>query len=305
MSDRLALLDGLIYADGFDCALTLEEVWRFSGAAVDREELRAALFDDAVLRELVGERDGLYFLAGREDLVRDRPRRTQRAEAVQRRARRAARVLRHVPFLRALQLTGSAAAGDADADADLDLLIVVAPDRIGLVFLVLGSASRVLGRSLFCPNYYVSEGCLAMSPEDLYVAHEIVQAVPLSGDGSALREANAWVGRLLPNAFEEAPSCAPLAQGRRLQRLLELPFRGPMGDRLERRARRVALARLRVHHGAHGESVPAAVVRDLIEGAALSFHRGGWAKRALERHARRRSQLADMLSRSDWVGSPR
>ena len=43
---RLAALDGLLYADGFGCALTLEELWRYSAVPVERDELRRLLDDD-------------------------------------------------------------------------------------------------------------------------------------------------------------------------------------------------------------------------------------------------------------------
>ena len=40
MSRQLDLFDALIYADGFDCALNLEEVRRYSLVEVEHDELR-------------------------------------------------------------------------------------------------------------------------------------------------------------------------------------------------------------------------------------------------------------------------
>src|SRR5205823_4190237 len=133
------------------------------------------LREDGVLRELVRESNGIYCLAARSDLLAERPERRQRAHRLRRRARRVARVLRYVPFVRGLLLTGSTAADDAAEEADVDMLVIVAPRRLANVFVLLGSASRLLGRRLFCPNYYVSEDHLVMGPRTLYVAHEIVQ----------------------------------------------------------------------------------------------------------------------------------
>src|SRR5207244_8530405 len=108
----------------------------------------------------------------------DRIRRSLRLE---RRARRVARVLRHVPFVRGLVLTGSVSADDASEHADIDLLIIVAQDRLGTAFLVLGPTSRLLGRRLFCPNWYVREGCLDIVPRSPYIAREFAQARSLVG----------------------------------------------------------------------------------------------------------------------------
>jgi ubiquinone/menaquinone biosynthesis C-methylase UbiE len=129
-----------------------------------------------------------------------------------------ARILRHFPFVRGLALTGSAAAGDAGADDDVDLLVTVAEGRLGTVFVLLGSLSRLLGRRLFCPNYYACEGRLDLGPANLYLARELAQARPLAGDGAALWRANPWLEETFPNA--EPPSGGAPA-GSRLQRVSE------------------------------------------------------------------------------------
>jgi predicted nucleotidyltransferase len=298
MTDRLALLDGLIYADGFGCALTVDELWRYSAAPVSRDELQRCLREDGPVRELVCERDGLYSLANRTELIAQRPARIRRARRLQRRARRVARVLRHVPYVRGLLLTGSTAADDAREDADVDMLVVVAPGRLGTVFVVLGSVSRLLGRRPFCPNYYVCEGHLAVVPENLYMAHEIAQATALVGAADALRQANPWITARLPNAGAATAPKAAFPGGGVLQRLLELPLRGKLGEQLERRARTLAEARLQAHYEAHGEPVPPRTLETLRDGTALSFHRGRQHERVLDRHDMLRARLeAELESR--------
>src|SRR5206468_7905836 len=99
---------------------------------------------------LVAARDGLYCLAGREELLARRPERLRNAACLERRARRVARILRHFPFVRGLALTGSAAAGDAGADDDVDLLVTVAEGRPGTVFVLPGPLSRLPARRLVC-----------------------------------------------------------------------------------------------------------------------------------------------------------
>ena len=165
--ERLDLLDGLIYSDVFDCALTLEELWRYCRVPVEREELAKRLHGDPALRKVVTETDGLYCLAGRAELIEARRQGMARANVLSRRARRVAGILRALPFIRGLVLTGSAAAEDGAEDADVDVLVLVAPRRLGIVFAMLGPASRLLGRRFFCPNYYVSEDCLEMGPPNI------------------------------------------------------------------------------------------------------------------------------------------
>ena len=290
--ERLDLLDALVYGDAFDCAVTLDELWRYARVRVGREALRRLLDEDPLLRSVVVERNGLLCLSGHEELLARRPARLAHAAALRRRADRVARVLRHVPFVRGLALTGSAAAGDAGEDADVDLLVIVEPGRLGTAFALLGTASRVFGRRLFCPNYYVATEDVAIRPGGVYVARELDQARLLVGDPGLLRSANEWLVDVFPN-LAAAPPRASLAWRSRPQQALE----SLLGGRLEDWAQRLAAARLRAHYGSHGDAVPADVAASFRAGTALRFHARGAAEEALARYAAGRAELGERLSR--------
>lgn len=295
--ERLDLIDAAIYADLFDCAVTAEELWRYSRAAVSRQRMLELLEADPGLGRALSGRDGLYCLRGRERLLSARPARRTRARRLRRRADRIARVLGRAPFVRGLLLTGSAGADDAPPDADLDLLVLVEPGRLATVFTLLGTASRLVGRSLFCPNHYIALDSLDRDRRrDIYVAHEIAQAGPLCGAAELLGDANGWVSELLPNALNKSRSAptAPTGQSA-VQRLLEGPLRGRIGAALELRAKRLARSRLAHHHGRSGE-VPAPVLADLDAGAQLRFHGGTDADELLARYERRREEIAELLA---------
>lgn len=232
-----------------------------------------------------------------EHLLDARPEGLRRAARLRRRGLRVARALRHAPFVRGLLLTGSTAAGDARRDADLDLLVVVAPGRIGTVFALLGPAASLTRRRLFCPNYYVSADRLDVAPRTLYTAREIAQISALAGDRGRFFAANSWMRDLLPNALCLDEGGLPC--GGWLQRLLERPLSGRLGERLERRALRLAGARLAAHHAAQEEAVPGRAAADLAAGAALRFHSGGRARRVLDRHAAVREPLRRALEQRD------
>lgn len=294
VDERLDLLDALVYGDAFDCAVTFDELWRYSRVRVGREALRRLLDEDPVLRSAVLERNGLFCLAGRSELLDRRPPRLRRARLLEQRAARVARFLRHAPFVRGLALTGSAAAGDAGEDADVDLLVIVAPRRLGTAFVLLGAASRLLGRRLFCPNYYVGADTVAISPGNVYVARELDQARMLAGHADLLRPANEWLVDVFPNLAVEDPGVSRRARSQ-AQRLLE----SLLGGRIEHWAQRVAAGRLRSHYGAFGQEVPDDVAASFRAGAALRFHAGGAAQRALARYAARRAELTELLEQRE------
>jgi hypothetical protein len=296
-NERLDLLDALIYGDVFDCAVTLDELWRYSRVAIDRDQLCRRLRTDPVLRHIVVERNGFYCLKDRTALLDQRPRRILRAHRLQRRARLVARALRHLPFVRGLVLTGSASADDATNGADVDLLVIVAAGRIGTVFLLLAPLSRLLGRRLFCPNWYVGEDRLSCALGSLYIAREVTQARSLAGNADALRGSNPWIAEVFPNAVPP-PALEPGLKKRTIiQRLLEAPLRGISGDGLERTALRVAAARLRAHYAAFGHDVPGQVAASFESGAALAFHGYSYERTILKAHAARRAQLSERLER--------
>jgi predicted nucleotidyltransferase len=298
VQERLDLIDGAIYADLFGCAVTLEELWCYSRLPVAREDIGRQIADDPALAEAVREQDGLYCLAGREALLKLRPHRLARARKLQRRASLVARALQHVPFVRGLLLTGSASADDAEEDADVDLLVLVEPGRLSIAFTLLGGLSRLLTRRVLCPNHYLATTCVALEGErDLYLAREITQAYPLTGQADALYAANGWVRSLLPNASRRPTAVRPREGRPLLQRLLEWPLRDRAGDALDRRLQPLVLARLEHHHRLSGTSVPADVVDDLRAGAQLRFHASAERESVLARYEQRRAQMAAQLAR--------
>lgn len=290
------LLDAVVYADLFDCAVSEDEIWRFSRGRIDRGRLNEMLAEDGPMRAALSSGDGLWCLRGREPLLRQRPERRRRAVRLRNRGERVAAALGRIPFVRGLLLTGSAAAENAESGADLDLLVLVEPGRIATVFTILGAGSRLLGRDLFCPNHYLTTDALSIDRHDIYVARELAQALPLAGAAAALSNANRWVAELLPNALEGTAFAEAAPGPSRIQRLLERPLRGRLGDRLERRLRALARSRLTHHHRSRGGTVPDRVLADLEAGTQLRFHGGTDADDLLDRYRRGRKALAERLA---------
>ncbi len=296
-SERLDLLDALIYGDVFDCAVTLDELWRYARVAIDREKLRHLIRDDPVLRRLVVERDGFYCLADRTSLLGERPQRILRARGLQKRARFIARILRHLPFVRGLLLTGSASADDATTGADADLLVIVAGGRIGTAFLQLAPVASLLGGRLFCPNWYMSEDHLSVVSKNLYIAREFAQALNLCGDAEALHKSNPWISEVFPNAAMSPPVEAHLKRRSSIQRFLEAVLLGAVGRRLEVWGKRLVRKRLRAHYARFGLQVPTQVSADFEAGTVLGFHGYRYEAKTLQAHVLRRAQLRDKLTR--------
>jgi predicted nucleotidyltransferase len=294
LEDDLELIDAVTYGDAFDCAVTFDEVWRYSRVKITRARLQERVRQLA-LEGLLGERDGLYFLAGREHLADRRNARLDRALRLKKRARVVSRFLQHGPFVRGIVLTGSVAADDAEEDADVDVLMIVAKGRIGLSFLLLATLSRVLSRRVFCPNYYVSEAHLGFPNHDRYIAREIAQAELLTSGAGALHDANSWVEAHLPNSSPTGRPVKLLPGGALLQRILELPFGGRFGSWCEQKACTIVKNRLSAHYGSHRVEVPEDVQRRFELGIELRFHGAPRVNKSMARYEESRRKLGDCM----------
>ena len=313
-----AILETVLYSDLFDYPLTHAELAHYLiRVQADGETVRVCLGAPRYLDGHLRQIDGYVVARGREALI-DRRRARQAASAcLWLRARRFARILAALPFVRMVAVSGALAMDNSADGDDIDVMIVAAPGRVWtarLFAVALVVAGKLFGDTL-CPNYLVSENVLALERRDLFSAHEFAQMVPLYGLPVYARmcAANAWVGDFLPNA--RAPlrrECEVRAGrlGRAVKRLAEWLLGGRLGDALEdwemRRKQRKFAPRLSAASGAildrdhvkgHFDDYAAPVMRlyaerlaqfDLAGAEELSGH-AGTSSHPRKRVSRRRA----------------
>jgi hypothetical protein len=238
-----AIIETLAYSDVFEYPLRLNEIYRYLPVQVRSEQISQKL---SSLHDHVGERDGYYYLTGRENIVGTRNLREARSRRLIQPAIKYGRILGALPFIRMVALTGSLAVMNSSADADLDYMLVAASGRVWTArayALLFNRITRLFGHML-CPNLIISENALAWSRHDLYSARELCQMIPISGLDvyQKLMKANGWLKEFLPNATVRTLEVSKNS-GVWWQRLTELPLRGKLGDQLERWERMRKIAR--------------------------------------------------------------
>jgi hypothetical protein len=297
-----ATLRTLAYADVFDYALTLTELHHYLiGEAASREGVRAAL-DAALHTGIVARVGDFYCLPDRTHLAALRAERARYSAPLWGRAQRWGAVIASLPFVRMVAVTGALAMHNvATAHDDIDLLVVTAPGRVWLArALCIGvvRGARRFGVEL-CPNYVVSAAALVQSPRNLYIAHEVVQTVPLSGHAvyAELRLANHWTRAFLPNAASPLRrSLAVVPTNLNLQRVGELALHGSLGDRIEHweRARKQRKFNREAAHSAAAQLDP-----DHVKG-----HFNDHGQRSLVEYERRLQQLSIFNNGSSVIRYP-
>jgi hypothetical protein len=234
---ELAVLRSVIYASLFDYPVTLEQLHQaLVGVRVeDKESIERWWRSSELLQSTIEYRDGLFFPAGRGDLIATRSRREALSRDLLDRDRKILSMVSRMPFVRMVALSGSLAHLNAEGSADLDLFVITAPSRVWSVTFAVLVLSRLLGwRKHICLNYVVSERAMTITPEDLFSANQIIHLRPVFGDDVFQRfvKSNAFVRNYYPNfeleAKPQAPSPKPV-----MERVLSL---GPAqaGERLAR-----------------------------------------------------------------------
>jgi hypothetical protein len=237
------LLEPLRYGDVFEYPLTGAEIQRYCTVRVELVEVLSRLRTDPDLIAQVEEKDGFFCLRGRAHLAAARRLRAAYARILLERARPLLARLSRLPFVRGLALTGSLALENVEVGADVDLMILTAPGRLWTVHLPVRILERGVRRLRLCANYYLAIDRLALPERDLFTARELIQARPWFGRAawSEFYRRNDWVARIFPNwsppDLELVPELPPAAGFERL-------LAAGLGERLERRLRRLFLRRL-------------------------------------------------------------
>jgi len=235
---EIAVLRTLLYADIFQCPLTFDELHRYliHDRPINRNKLQSVLQQSHALVHILWQRDGYLGLREHEAYLQLRQKREQYTAKMWERATRYGRWLGCLPFVRMVALTGALAVRNpSQTDDDYDYILVTEPGRVWLAraFAVLLVRLMRLRGVILCPNYVLAKDRLVQEQRDLYVAHEIMQMVPIYGGvlyGEML-QANRWTRDYLPNA---QPYPGPNDVPSRLKRIAEWLLSGVLGNWLER-----------------------------------------------------------------------
>ncbi len=222
---RNSLLATLAFFDLFDYPLTFAELlrhrYRLEGERAN-EAWNASDVLDALKDEAFGQKDGFWFLAGREAVAGTRQRRFRLSAKKQSRARRVAAFLRHLPSVRMVAVCNSLAIANADHESDIDLFVVCAVGTLWSTRLLVVGALAVLGlrpterthADKVCMSFFVSEKSLdlssyALQPNDTYLRYWIATLVPMYDANSTyarFMNANAWTHDILPGTRPDSAS---------------------------------------------------------------------------------------------------
>lgn len=206
LTNRQAVLAAILYADIFDYPLTKKEAVMWS---VGKNITMLSLYSGtATYRDFI-------FLKKRRLLIGKRLGKGQFARKKWAIADRAASVLKKIPTVELVGVTGGLAMENAEKDDDIDFFIIVRPGTMWITRLLCVLFIEALGmrrrwgqtkvKNLICLNMFLSASAIAIKEHDLYVAHEVLQMTPLWERAQTYKKflmQNQWVKKFLPNAWK-------------------------------------------------------------------------------------------------------
>jgi len=238
-----AILKTVIYADVFNFALSVQELHRYliHSQIVTIQVIQERLKQSSVLNTYLIQSDVYLALKDHANLIKKREQKVSLMSHFQLRAWRYGRWLSYIPFVEMVSLTGSLAVQNPiNQQDDFDYMIVTQPNRVWLtrgMIIGLVKIMRLFNTEL-CPNYVVSTRYLTQNRQDLFIAHEITQMIPISGYDVYLQvySENQWLSDQLPNATPY-PNDSNLKLGwfgRNMKRFGEVILNWTIGDYLEK-----------------------------------------------------------------------
>jgi hypothetical protein len=201
--EERAIARSVSYASLFDYPLTLAQLREtlIESRQTPTEILRT-FASSAALQHQVSCREGFFCLRGREDTVAERRAREARSRVFLDAHRTFLALVSAMPYVRMVALSGSVAHLNLEGDGDLDLCIVTRGRHVWSVTVTTILLAKLLGqRRTVCANFVVADSRLALEPEDLFTASQVIHLKPIVGADMYRRllAANPFVQRFYPN----------------------------------------------------------------------------------------------------------
>lgn len=254
---KKAVLRTLAYFDLSAYPLTATEIknWLYKYELVDFSVLLATL-EEMKSHHQLEEKYSYFYLPDREVIVENRRSNLVTSELKLKKARRAAKFIRCVPFLRAIFVCNTVAAGTALVSSDIDFFIIAQHDRIWLVRFFTNIILRLFNLrtygdrnsdkiclSFFVDDYNLNLEKLKAVDNDIHFAYWITQMIPIYDPDNFWKKfvsANYWLKDFFPNLSNNFIFLNLVERGkvaRVWKKTWEIMWFGAYGNLLEKQAR--------------------------------------------------------------------
>jgi len=326
---RNSILATLIYYDILDFPLTLLEVNKYliNPSRLDKNvkssvfDIKlgdiAVVLDNMTKAEIIGSKNGFYFLSQRDDLYELRIKREKIAAQKWKKFLRIAKWFQAVPYLRAVLASGSLSINNTTQQSDFDVLVVAKSGRLYICRVILSLVASFFrarrtryersAPDKFCFNHYITDrdfpathgnlnsehGNLNIKYESLYNAQTYANLKPVlarNGIFSRFYTENIWLNKYVYN-FKPAGefvlrkvSLNSFLSG--MGKVGEFVLDSPLGDRLECWAKKYQQKRIKNNPATYEPGG-----RVVFNDNELEFHPHSFEAFAIDKYNKKLKQL--------------
>ncbi|MBI4990527.1 hypothetical protein HZB96_00355 [Candidatus Gottesmanbacteria bacterium] len=210
-----AAVETICYSDIFDYPLTEEEIWKW---LIKIKNQKSKIKNTIKNLKLIEKKDNYYFFCGRDKIINLRKERKKYSQQKLKIASKVINIIKIIPSVKLIGITGALAVDNAKKSDDIDLLIISSKDLLWTTRLLITLLIEITGmrrhpgesnvNNKICLNMFVDENYLEIpkKEQDLFSAHEVAQMKLIwDRDDTYYKflKANDWVRRYLPNAYQK------------------------------------------------------------------------------------------------------
>ncbi len=233
------ILATVAYYDALDYPLTSFEIWKYlmrvdysNDEGFNKEYSLTGIvkiLESSDLKSFIKESQGFYFLEGKSGLIEERIKRNKIANLKLKRLRRVVWVLRFIPFVRMIGVTGRLAMKNTEPQSDWDLLVVLRNGKIWsgrtlatLILQVIGKrrhGEKIQDR--VCLNYFLTDKSLEIITKDIFSANEYFFMLVLFGckQFSVFQLKNKWIKKFKPSYCLDETSNLRLVEDSKISKI--------------------------------------------------------------------------------------
>ena len=196
------------YHNIFNYPLAKDELYKWSVSLKYVSILHSPLF--------IQNKSGYFFVSGRHELIQIRLQNEKYSQKKLNIAKKASLVLKKIPTIKFVGLTGSLAMKNAKKNSDIDLMIVTQKGTLWatrlIAFLLLLIKNFKLRRfnvkdekDKLCINIWLDEDDLIWEKKNIFTAHELAQIIPLVNKNKIYEKLlykNKWILNFWPNSVK-------------------------------------------------------------------------------------------------------
>lgn len=203
-----AILKTLAYSSVFKYPLTFHQLSTYLISKNNEQDYDSFVseLNDLVRTRRVKVKDRRYILP--ETKYIDAKKRKRETDTLIERNLRVFKILKTIPWIKFIGITGSTAAGNTTKDSDIDVLIVTSKNRLwitrGFIAVILRDILKNYVYKGVDPNIYLDETSLKWPEEkqNIYIANDLIRIIPMVDKNYTyfkFLRANKWALEYFPN----------------------------------------------------------------------------------------------------------